>query len=190
LPIGTLSADKPKSFPYYKTNAAEYFSFDAWGKRRNVDATAAIDDVQYMSLSSQLTNNGFTGHEQLDPVGLVHMGGRVYDPTIGRFLSADPFIQAPDSTQSYNRYSYVMNNPLSLTDPTGYFSIGGLVGNVFGGLVNLVKAIVRINLQAVEPWSSNRCNGRLGSWVRASICHKQYKLEAVLYQKGRIALKQ
>jgi RHS repeat-associated protein len=58
----------------------------------------------------------------LDEVGLVHMNGRVYDPAIGKFLSADPIVQAPFSGQSFNRYSYVMNNPLSATDPTGYSS--------------------------------------------------------------------
>ncbi len=46
--------------------------------------------------------------------------GRVYDPELGRFMSADPFVQAPYNSQSYNRYSYVFNNPLSFTDPTGY----------------------------------------------------------------------
>lgn len=48
------------------------------------------------------------------------MNGRVYDPELGRFLSADPLIQAPYNSQSYNRYSYVFNNPLSHTDPSGY----------------------------------------------------------------------
>ena len=49
------------------------------------------------------------------------MNGRIYDPTLGRFLQADPHIQAPNNSQSYNRYSYVLNNPLSYTDPSGYF---------------------------------------------------------------------
>jgi hypothetical protein len=49
------------------------------------------------------------------------MNGRIYDPTLGRFLQADPYIQAPKNSQSYNRYSYVLNNPLSFTDPSGYF---------------------------------------------------------------------
>ncbi len=49
------------------------------------------------------------------------MGGRIYDPTLGRFLQADPFIQAPSNTQNYNRYSYVLNNPMSYTDPSGFF---------------------------------------------------------------------
>ncbi|MCX7110500.1 MAG: FG-GAP-like repeat-containing protein [Proteobacteria bacterium] len=66
------------------------------------------------------TRHGFTGHEELPEVGLIHMNGRVYDPTLGRFLSADPQIQAPFNLQSYNRYSYVLNNPLVYVDPTGY----------------------------------------------------------------------
>ena len=48
------------------------------------------------------------------------MNGRVYEPSLGRFLSPDPFVQAPDNTQSFNRYSYVFNNPLSFTDPSGF----------------------------------------------------------------------
>jgi RHS repeat-associated protein len=45
------------------------------------------------------------------------MNGRIYDPLLGRFLSADIMVQNPGSLQSYNRYSYVKNNPLTLTDP-------------------------------------------------------------------------
>lgn len=48
------------------------------------------------------------------------MNGRVYDPVLGRFLSVDPVFQFPTNTQSLNPYSYVLNNPLSATDPTGY----------------------------------------------------------------------
>ncbi len=47
------------------------------------------------------------------------MNGRVYDPTLGRFLSADPIVQSQFNPQSLNRYSYVLNNPLSYTDPSG-----------------------------------------------------------------------
>jgi hypothetical protein len=48
------------------------------------------------------------------------MNGRVYDPYIGRFLSPDPLVQQPGNLQNYNRYSYVLNNPLKYTDPSGY----------------------------------------------------------------------
>lgn len=48
------------------------------------------------------------------------MGGRVYDPELGRFLSADLFVQSPYSSQSFNRYSYGSNSPISRIDPSGY----------------------------------------------------------------------
>ena len=69
-----------------------------------------------------LTPRGFTGHEMLDDLGLVHMNGRIYDPLLGRMLSADITVQSPGSLQSYNRYSYVNNNPLRFTDPSGFAS--------------------------------------------------------------------
>jgi murein DD-endopeptidase MepM/ murein hydrolase activator NlpD len=50
------------------------------------------------------------------------MNGRVYDYNLGRFLSVDPFIQAPTNSQSANPYSYIMNNPMAGTDPTGYMA--------------------------------------------------------------------
>jgi len=49
------------------------------------------------------------------------MNGRVYDPVLGRFLSPDNFVQAPDFTQNFNRYAYCLNNPLIYTDPSGDF---------------------------------------------------------------------
>jgi len=49
----------------------------------------------------------------------------LYDPLLGRFLSPDPVIQAPGNSQSYNRYSYCLNNPLIYTDPSGYVSSSG-----------------------------------------------------------------
>ncbi|WP_241969888.1 RHS repeat domain-containing protein [Pseudidiomarina taiwanensis] len=67
-----------------------------------------------------VTERGFTDHEHLDDAQLIHMNGRVYDYNLGRFLSVDPFIQAPDNSQSLNPYSYIMNNPLAGTDPSGY----------------------------------------------------------------------
>jgi RHS repeat-associated protein len=56
----------------------------------------------------------------LDNLTLVHMNGRVYDPVVGRFISADPFIGSQLNTQGFNRYSYVKNSPLSLIDPSGF----------------------------------------------------------------------
>jgi RHS repeat-associated protein len=58
----------------------------------------------------------------LDDLDVIHMNGRLYDPDSGRFTSADPFIQSPDATQNYDRYGYVLNNPLTATDPSGWNS--------------------------------------------------------------------
>jgi RHS repeat-associated protein len=52
-------------------------------------------------------------------VCLVNMNARIYDPGLGRFMSADPVVPIPLYMQSLNRYSYVLNNPLALTDPSG-----------------------------------------------------------------------
>ena len=62
------------------------------------------------------------------------MNGRIYDPVLGRFMQADPNIQGPKNSQSYNRYSYLMNNPLSGTDPTGY--IGSFFRKIVGAITN------------------------------------------------------
>jgi RHS repeat-associated protein len=73
------------------------------------------------------TTHGYTGHEMAESVGVIHMNGRIYDPHFARFLQADPFVQDPQDLQSWNRYSYVLNNPMSYMDPTGYFSVGDLL---------------------------------------------------------------
>ena len=93
-----------------------------WGKRRNTNWTDAASQ-----LFSTQTPRGYTGHEQLDHASLVHMNGRVYDPNLGRMLSPDPIVQAPGYSQSFNRYSYVFNNPLSARDPSGFDQDGELV---------------------------------------------------------------
>src|SRR5262249_9720920 len=66
------------------------------------------------------TRRGYTDQTMLDNVNLTHMNGRVYDQVLGRFLSADPFITEPLTSQNYNRYSYVNNNPLVAIDPSGF----------------------------------------------------------------------
>ena len=93
-------------------------SFDAFGKQRNPDWSESPSGEN--SYTDARANLSFTGHESIPEVGLIHMNGRVYNPALGRFLSADPFVQAPYNSQSYNRYSYVINNPIKYNDPSGY----------------------------------------------------------------------
>ena len=96
-----------KIVTYETGSVKERMTFDLWGQR-----------VSMSGINS--TRHGFTGHEMLSDVDLVNMNGRIYDPEIGRFLSADPNVTEVDDLQSYNRYSYVNNNPLSLWDPSGF----------------------------------------------------------------------
>jgi RHS repeat-associated protein len=99
-------------------------SFGAFGTRRGSNWSAATAP-DWLGIANA-TRQGFTGHEMLDNVGLVHMNGRVYDPALGRFLSADPLIGDLADSQSLNPYAYVGNRPLNATDPTGYLVDGGL----------------------------------------------------------------
>jgi RHS repeat-associated protein len=106
----------------------ERLAYDPWGKRRYPDGASDVSD----SLTGQRTDRGYTEHEHLDEMGVIHMNGRVYDPLIGRMMSADPNIPNPYSLQSFNRYAYVLNNPLSDKDPSGFCNVGYCGGNGIG----------------------------------------------------------
>lgn len=114
----------------------EYYSYDAWGRRRNPL------DYSYTGFSHDLTNRGYTGHEHLDNIDIINMNGRIYDPIVGRMLSPDNLIQAPDYSQNLNRYSYVLNNPLKYADPSG---------NAIWGIMNYVTEGAN--------WLSQRASG-------------------------------
>ncbi|MEQ5777158.1 RHS repeat-associated core domain-containing protein [Thalassospira sp. NFXS8] len=108
---------------------SEAMSYDAHGARREASWEAVLLPVRPVD-----TPRGFTGHEHLDAVGIIHMNGRIYDPELGRMLSPDPNVPDPTVTQSFNRYAYVHDNPLSYTDPTGFsLSQNGRRGELGGG---------------------------------------------------------
>ncbi|XXY14092.1 RHS repeat-associated core domain-containing protein [Sorangium sp. So ce216] len=90
-------------------------SYDPFGQRRN----PVWGERAPASFASE-TTQGFTGHESDDELGLVNMKGRIYDPRIGRFLTTDPIVSIPSFGQSWNPYSYVLNNPLAYVDPGGF----------------------------------------------------------------------
>ncbi|MGV8137733.1 MAG: FG-GAP-like repeat-containing protein [Mangrovibacterium sp.] len=115
----------------------EELSFDAWGRRRDPNTWQPLP----MGGSYQ-TSLGFTSHEHIDIAALVNMEGRLYDPVVGRFLSADPFMQAPDYTQGLNRYSYCLNNPLSLIDPSGYSWLSRNWKSLVAGIVAITVTVV------------------------------------------------
>jgi RHS repeat-associated protein len=95
--------------------------FAAFGARRNPTTWSGAPTSGDLTTIAGLSRQGYTFQTALgQSMGLNHMNGRVQDAITGRFLSADPYIPDPSNTQDYNRYSYVDNNPLSFTDPTGF----------------------------------------------------------------------
>jgi RHS repeat-associated protein len=127
-------------------------SFDAWGQRRSginwhdIDVNQLIADYGVFSSLAPPTTRGFTGHEMAGEVGVIHMNGRIYDPRLGRFLQADPFVQSPADSQMYNRYSYTRNNPLNATDPSGYLLplIAGAIAWAAGVEVATIAIVVGV----------------------------------------------
>jgi RHS repeat-associated protein len=112
-------------------------SFDAFGKRRGTNWTGLPTSADLTTIGNT-TRRGFTEHEHLDNVGLIHMNGRVQDPTLGRFLSADPLSRDTPGSQELNRYSYARNNPLTRTDPSGFVDGSVMVeASRFAGEVDL-----------------------------------------------------
>ena len=118
-------------------------SFTPFGARRGSNWQGIPTTADY-TVFSNTSRRGFTGHEMLDSVGLVHMNGRVYDPTIGRFLSADPIIQTLALSQAINAFSYVMNMPLTLTDPSGMSWLSKLFGGIGSFLKKYGSTIIQV----------------------------------------------
>jgi RHS repeat-associated protein len=110
----------------------ERLAYDPWGKRRKINTSPGNPDT-LDALVGQKTDRGYTEHEHLDEIGVIHMNGRIYDPLIGRFMSADPYVQAPTNLKTFNRYSYVWNNPLKGYDPSGFLSVVGPSEDGYGG---------------------------------------------------------
>jgi len=72
----------------------------------------------------EVTRAGFAGNDHDRDLGLIDMNGRIYDPLAGRFASPDPMMATPFWSQGLNRYSYVFNDPVNLTDPSGFCAVG------------------------------------------------------------------
>lgn len=114
---------------------------DAWGNLKQI-----TDGSGNVLVKLTILDRCYTGHEHLQGVQLIHMNGRLYDPMVHRFLQPDNFVQDPFNTQNYNRYGYVLNNPLKYSDPSGEFFftaflVGAIVGAVAGGVAYIANAI-------------------------------------------------
>ena len=143
-------------------------SYDAWGRLRN-PANQALYAVG--AEPTLFLGRGYTGHEHLTAFGLINMNARLYDPVIGRFLSPDPQLQEPYSSQNYNRYSYCLNNPLKYNDPNGEFIFG-----IFNFVKDLfVNTFIKSWSKGINAWTKKE------NW-RSTI--NAFKLDLGLFKGG------
>lgn len=120
-------------------NLVQEVHFDAWGR--------------LAAGGSNLLDRGYTSHEHFEDIGIIHMNGRLYDPLLRRFLNADENIQDPYNTQVYNKYAYVINNPLIYNDPSGeIFGIDDLIISAI-----IIGAMISAGTYAVQAFLA-------GSW--------------------------
>jgi RHS repeat-associated protein len=163
--------------------------YDAFGKPRS--GTWADLNPAKMA-STAVTPKGFTQHEHLNQLELIHMNGRVFDYNLGRFTGVDPFIQFPLNSQSLNPYSYILNNPLSGTDPTGYCAAAtgshikscetytatayNSAGDVIGKATTVGQAGALQN--AASAGIGTLSNGSVGAQTPSGVCAGGRKSEA------------
>ena len=123
-------------------NKLEQRHYDAWGNLTHLQIGngEVITDPEQIAKAQLLLDRGYTSHEHLWEVGIIHMNGRLYDPLLRRFLNADENIQDPHNTQNYNKYGYVFNNPLMYNDPSGEFI--GVVLAIVTSKLFIVGAVV------------------------------------------------
>ncbi|MEO8444094.1 MAG: FG-GAP-like repeat-containing protein [Gammaproteobacteria bacterium] len=144
--------------------------FDAFGKRRNSNWSA--DPADARATDSHFIERGYTGHEHLDNVRLIHMNGRVQDPVLGTFLAPDPVLGNLRNPQSLNRYGYVSNNPASLVDPSGF--LFGRIGKFFRRLVSGIGSLVRrvidnYGREILAAAAAFYTGGATAEWYAASV---------------------
>jgi RHS repeat-associated protein len=150
-------------------------SYDAWGRRRYPGGTN--DSWSSLgTLANNQDNTGYTGEEQLDQIGLVHLNGRVYDPITARMVSADPTVPDASDLQQWNRYSYATNSPLVYSDPSGFDTSDCTDGSC----TQTVTVIASVKGNAVYApaasalaWSTGSGSGGGGFSVRAFFARAQ-----------------
>ncbi len=137
-------------------------SFTAYGNRRNSTTWSGAPSSSDLTTIAGISRHGYTFQDALGQMGLNDMVGRVQDAVTGRFLSPDPYIPDAADPQSYNRYSYVDNNPLTYSDPSGfdaYPTVAPLnqitVTGANGGLGDLGTGFGGLNGTTASPADQN-----------------------------------
>ena len=149
-------------------------NYDAWGRMRDPSTFTLFAPS---SEPEPYLGRGYCGHEHLTGLGLINMNARLYDPILGRFLAADPFVQAPNMTQNFNRYSYCLNNPLRFADTSGeLFGIDDAIlvvvaGAIIGGTINAISNSKNIHnfWDALGYFGVGAAAGAVGAYAGGAI---------------------
>jgi RHS repeat-associated protein len=125
------------------------FAYDPWGRLRNETNWLTYYNDEGAFSHFALLERGFIGQEHLSKFGLINLNARLYDQTLGSFLGCDNFVQNPSNSQSFNRFSYCMNNPLMYRDANGNFAfIPLLIGMAYGAAIGSATAEVTYSITA------------------------------------------
>lgn len=146
-----------------------YYHTDHLGSTTTVtnEQGQVVAHAEYTPYGATVTQTGtpqpahqFTGQRLDTDTGLYYYKARYYDPQLGRFIQPDIYLQNPSDPQSFNRYSYVRNNPVNLVDPSGY-SFWSVFKRVYVALVTFgmsetipatTNAIVKLSDKAgIDP---------------------------------------
>jgi len=144
-------------------NIAERRHFDPWGQPIKI-ADGAGNTLDKLTL----LDRGFTGHEHLQTVGLIHMNARLYDPALHRFLQPDNYVQDPFNTQNFNRYGYCLNNPLVYVDQNGEFW-HLVIGAVVGGVINWISNGARFDAKGLGYFAVGAVAGAVGAGIGSGV---------------------
>jgi RHS repeat-associated protein len=86
---------------------------------------AVLNTIKYTAFgeirsgTTDKTDYQYTGQRNEEEIGLYFYNARWYDPSLGRFTQADTLVPDPASAKTYDRYTYVNNNPINFNDPMG-----------------------------------------------------------------------
>ena len=130
-------------------------SYDAWGQQ-----TVTLNDIDL--------HRGYTGHEMLTEFDIINMNGRLYDPVLGRFFSPDNYVQMPDNSQNFNRYSYCLNNLLKYTDPSGDFW-NLIIGAAIGGVFNWASHGFQLNAKGLGYFATGAVAGAVSAGLASGV---------------------
>ncbi|WP_315054629.1 RHS repeat-associated core domain-containing protein [Chryseobacterium indoltheticum] len=139
--------------------------YDAWGNMTHLQIGNGIiiTDKNIIDNTSLIIDRGYTSHEHFSEVGIIHMNGRLYDPLLRRFLNADENIQDPYNTQNYNKYGYVLNNPLMFNDPNGEW----IVESAFLSAVIIGSMVASFSYTIMTSITGQNWN--LGSFIKSTL---------------------